>query len=66
MIEWQTYIPEDPPELNKPFIVYSQISGYLTFAKLEFQDGGVWWVEAGETTLVWETVTHYAPINVPK
>lgn len=66
MIEWIKYDPENPPEWDKPFIIYSDESKYLTFAELIWVNGRNRWVEASNSSaLIPEDITHYAPINLP-
>lgn len=66
LIAWQKYDPENPPEFDQPYIVYSDESKYLTFGELVLVSGRNRWVEASNSSaLVPEDITHYAPINLP-
>jgi len=65
-IPWENYDPENPPAFDKPFIVYSDESNYLTFGEMVLVNGRNRWVEASNSSaFVPEDVTHYAEINLP-
>ena len=66
MINWVLFDPENPPECDVPFIVYSEESNYLTFGEMVMIGGRNRWVEASNrSAIVSEDITHYAPINLP-
>ncbi|AGN33776.1 hypothetical protein PANG_00057 [Paenibacillus phage PG1] len=67
MINWTEYDQNNPPELNKVYLVCASDKDHprVTTAKLEevHQDRLLWWTPNG---YIADRVTHYAPINLPR
>ncbi|WP_411552212.1 hypothetical protein [Paenibacillus lautus] len=62
MINWMEYDSENPPELNKVYLVHG--NGRLASAELDEVKPGryLWYTPAG---YIADKITHYAVINLP-
>ncbi|MNC34168.1 hypothetical protein D3C81_500930 [compost metagenome] len=63
MIPWQKYDPENPPEVNKVYLVHG--NGRLASAELDEVSPGrfLWYTPAG---YIADKITHFSEVNLPR
>ena len=65
MLEWKKYDPENPPEIDKAYLVTNGTNVDIGWLAKYFDNEPAKWYVPDVSSLDDSSITHFAPINLP-